>query len=188
LTPREVLASTTDPRAPFAQRTDLGWTIVGGIETASTWCQTAAPTQGRSTVVLKTRAKEVFTLNDYIQPSYLLNDDHPEETKQSYQDFRFLTKLTKEIRESDGHYMMPLPFKEENTTLPDNKVVAERRLEHLKRKLARDPVFKNDYVKFMEDMIEAMLRRFQLITNNVKLVKGGTFHTMGFTTRRSQAR
>ncbi|KAL6473875.1 hypothetical protein MHYP_G00174360 [Metynnis hypsauchen] len=48
---------------------------------------------------------------------------------------------------------MPLPFKV-RPHLPDNKKLALARLKHLKRKLDRDPKFKNDYVKFMEGVFK----------------------------------
>lgn len=47
--------------------------------------------------------------------------------------------------------MLPLPFRL-CPHLPDNKRVALVRLKQLKWKLDRDPKFKNDYVRFMEDV------------------------------------
>lgn len=48
---------------------------------------------------------------------------------------------------------MPLPFKA-RPQMPDNKRLALVRLKHLKRKLDRDPNFKNDYMNFMEGVFK----------------------------------
>ena len=48
---------------------------------------------------------------------------------------------------------MPLPFKERPYML-DNRTLAEIRLNHLKRRLSRDERYKEDYVKYMSDIIE----------------------------------
>ena len=48
---------------------------------------------------------------------------------------------------------MPLPFKE-RPNLPDNRQLAIVRLNHLKRKLSRDERCKEQYIKFVEDVIE----------------------------------
>ncbi|XP_039547061.1 uncharacterized protein LOC120492841 [Pimephales promelas] len=46
---------------------------------------------------------------------------------------------------------MPLPFKI-RPQLPNNRSLALGRLKHLKRKLDKNPQFRQDYVKFMEDV------------------------------------
>lgn len=54
-------------------------------------------------------------------------------------------------RTRNGHYEMPLPFKE-RPVLPDNHSMALTRLEHLKRKFLKDSRYK-DYVKFMNEVL-----------------------------------
>ncbi|XP_037394566.1 uncharacterized protein LOC119263501 [Pygocentrus nattereri] len=62
--------------------------------------------------------------------------------------------LKEGIRQNEhGHLEMPLPFKV-RPHLPDNKKLALARLKHLKRKLDRDPKFKNDYARFMEGVFK----------------------------------
>lgn len=48
---------------------------------------------------------------------------------------------------------MPLPFKD-RPSLPYNKNSAMIRLNHLKRKLQKDERYKEQYIKFMEEVIE----------------------------------
>ena len=47
----------------------------------------------------------------------------------SQEDRRFLTLLDQGISFQNGHYEMPLPFKNENPILPNNKPLAIRRLQ-----------------------------------------------------------
>lgn len=48
---------------------------------------------------------------------------------------------------------MPLPFRE-RPQLPNNKHLATVRARHLKRKLDKNPRYKEDYVKFMDGVFE----------------------------------
>ena len=49
---------------------------------------------------------------------------------------------------------MPLPFKQESVTLPDNKEVALNHLSKLKRRLKTDSKYQKDYLGFMTNLIE----------------------------------
>ena len=52
----------------------------------------------------------------------------------------------------NGHYEMPLSLKE-RPILPDNHSMALIRLEHLKRKVLKDPKYREDYVKFLDEVL-----------------------------------
>ena len=52
----------------------------------------------------------------------------------------------------NGHYEMPLPFKD-RSILPDNHLMASIHLEHLKGKFLKDSKYKEDYVKFMNEVL-----------------------------------
>ena len=49
---------------------------------------------------------------------------------------------------------MPLPFKDDNIHLPNNKALALERLHQLKRRLQRDINYREDYLSFMNDLFE----------------------------------
>lgn len=71
----------------------------------------------------------------------------------SQEDLVFLDKLQQGIKRTEqGHYEMPLPFKE-RLQMPDNRQLAEIRLSQLKRKFTQDEKFKEDYIKYMNDII-----------------------------------
>jgi len=49
---------------------------------------------------------------------------------------------------------MPLPLKEPNTKLPNNRDIAFHHLKQPKRRFASDEKYQNDYVAFMNTIIQ----------------------------------
>ena len=77
------------------------------------------------------------------------------EQPMSLDDKKFMQKMKQGIRqEEDGHYEMPLPFREEEPRMPNNRSLAMHRLAKLKIRLENDEQYRNDYVAFMNDIIE----------------------------------
>ena len=73
----------------------------------------------------------------------------------SQDDLKFMEILSRDIHKNDdGFYEMPLPFKHGRPDLPDNKWMASKRLEQLRKKLKADPQYKEDYRSFVNQMIE----------------------------------
>ena len=103
---------------------------------------------------LKTHTKEILTP---VQVNRLIELDFTE-TKVggcslSYED-RFLSKVNEGIHQRcDGHYEMPLPFKQESIMLPNKKEVALKRLNKLKGRLKSHSNYEADYLAFMSDII-----------------------------------
>ena len=58
------------------------------------------------------------------------------------------------MHRDDSHYEMPLPFKGENIALPNNRPQAEQRLKSLKKRLLSDDKYRQDYVNFMNGIID----------------------------------
>ena len=54
----------------------------------------------------------------------------------------------------DGHYSIAIPWKSSPPDLPNNKSVAIRRLQYLKKKLSNDPDTLLKYSAFMEELLE----------------------------------
>ena len=103
----------------------------------------------------KTKVKEVITPKDVIQMMELDFCDRHVGQSPSQHDRRFLSLLKEGIHQrEDKHYEMPLPFIMDNVPLPNNRVIAIERLQHLKRKLKRDADYQRDYVAFMKDLTE----------------------------------
>ncbi|XP_026015330.1 uncharacterized protein LOC113016608 [Astatotilapia calliptera] len=148
MAPRDVITGGDDE--PYAIRTDLGWSIVGGTST----CPDTSSTAGQCFRVA-VRELPPVTPADAIRILESDFKDAKEDGKPvSQEDILFLDKLKNHIEKNSlGHYEMPLPFKE-RPTLPDNKQLAVIRLSHLKRKLLKDEGYKEQYIKFMEEVIE----------------------------------
>ncbi|XP_077385926.1 uncharacterized protein LOC144023873 [Festucalex cinctus] len=138
LLPREVVSGKVNQ--PYAQRTDLGWSIVGcgspcvdygdaiGIshhmEVRQVTPNIESSTSFRTEVhyVSRIKVKEV-TATEIIK---VLESDFSERAKEenpiSQDDLKFLSKPKESITQKvNGHYEMPLPFREERPELPINK-------------------------------------------------------------------
>ena len=116
LIPREVIAGESNE--PYGINTDLGWSIVGGSSVKSA----------------RSFELSAVTMNDIVR---ILESDFKEnkdDKKTSQEDLQFL-KIMKEVtgRTENGHYEMPLPFKEQ-PLLPDNRSMALTHLDNLKRR------------------------------------------------------
>ncbi|KAK0146795.1 hypothetical protein N1851_013915 [Merluccius polli] len=170
LLPREILSG--EENYPYAQRTDLGWSIIGCSSAASD-CSDAIGTSHRVIVhqvtpimqpsltlrrevhfACKTHVKEINPI-DIIKA---LESDFTEHTTEdmlvSQEDLLFLSKMKEGIRQKeDGHFELPLPFKTGKPDLPDNKLCAVHRLSALERRLRKNEQYFKDYVHFMNDII-----------------------------------
>ena len=81
-------------------------------------------------------------------------DDKKGDHLMSQDGMLFMEKVGHGIhRESDGHYSMPLPFRV-RPSLPNNRGVALRRYNHLKRRFKQNDGYFRDYQKFMDEMME----------------------------------
>ena len=157
LTPREVISTIED--APYAQRTDLGWGIVGTSSLSDQddiTCHRVHtkfdPCIGKASIECVHTAKEMFLMDDSINSevdmSLRLTD------KYSYDDVQFMKTVGSKIyQEPDGHYNLPLPLKDSSIELPNNKSQAVNRLVQLKRRMLKDDKYKKDYTEFMNEII-----------------------------------
>ena len=159
---------------PYAKKTALGWGIVGVVDTPrqhdiaddvtdDVVCnrivvrEVQTGTERRTChFALKTQVKEVINPLQVAKMFTLdFNDGRTEEKCLSFEDRRFLKIVREGIHQrNDGHYEMPLPFKYDTVNLPNNREMALSRLMKLKRRLQSDTQYREDYVAFMEDIIQ----------------------------------
>ena len=71
----------------------------------------------------------------------------------SWEDKKFLNLMSRTTRMVSGHYELPVPFKNDDTTLPNNRYQALQRLEHLKKKFQRNLTFCSHYKEFMNTLM-----------------------------------
>ncbi|XDV25278.1 hypothetical protein PO909_029222 [Leuciscus waleckii] len=170
LLPKEVVFG--EDHQPYAQRTDLGWSIVGHrnptvdygdaigishrivVRQVTPCVEPSLNLRTEVHYVSRTKVKEI-TPSDIIK---VLESDFSERAGEddpvSQEDLKFLAKLRENITQKhNGHYEMPLPFKEERPKLPNNKTCATHRLHCLEDGLKKDQQYYKDYVNFMDDII-----------------------------------
>ena len=170
--PHKVILGNDDD--PYAKKTALGWGIIGVVERTSQddstidiagdiLCNRIVAHEVKTTserrtchFAVKTHVKEIISPLQ-VERMFTLdfNDKGTEEKSLSFEDRRFLKTAKEGIHQrEDGHYEMPLPLRNENVELPNNKDLAMSRLMKLKQKLQSDTQYREDYVGFMQETIE----------------------------------
>lgn len=144
LKPTQVISG--EDSDPYAVKTELGWSIVGS-KTAQASSKDGTGFCHRITV----RELPPITPASVIkalETDFL--DTNIKERNISQEDIQFLQYLNGNIHQNEkGHLEMPLPFRQ-RPQLPNNRHLATIRARHLKRKLDKNPKYKEDYVKFMD--------------------------------------
>lgn len=146
--PWEVINS--EGNGPYAVRTPLGW-VVNGLMNEAT-CEG----HGSHSCITMNRIS-IRDVNALLIKQY--QQDFPElaveeKSEMSVEDKRFMSIMenSKEIR--NGHYYLPLPFKENDITMPNNYQQAHQRVMSLKRKLEKNEQYHREYSTFLEGMLQ----------------------------------
>lgn len=131
---------------PYAVRTLLGWVVNGPLR------------EGTQSKIhpLRVNRISVHNLHEMLIAQY--NTDFSERAceeikEMSIEDKRFLKIADESAKIVDGHYSLKLPFRNDDSALPNNRCIAEQRLQSLKRKFIKNKEFKEEYVTFVTDMI-----------------------------------
>ncbi|XP_028406789.1 uncharacterized protein LOC114529231 [Dendronephthya gigantea] len=158
LRPREVIHG--QDTEPYAVQSILGWYVNGPVSSngdVTVRCNRAHvsnPGKSSGCIVTERNVKEEIAPKTVER---MFESDFSEKEKGlaiSKEDREFLNKVGNGIvHREDSHYEMPLPFKGENVTLPNNRPQAEQRLKGLKKRLLSDDKFRQDYTNFMNDII-----------------------------------
>ena len=171
LEPIQVIPSRGD--GPYAYRTHLGW-VVGSSTLQSSkklsvnkvkvsidngrWpakdVSTGLPSKicfGIENCVkeqgVESPLKEVWNA-DTVEPD-------SERISLSTEDRRFLQIMKNNIKLIDGRYEVPMPFRDEHPSMPNNRGYAIKRAESVKRKLLTDDSHRAEYVQFMSKVIDS---------------------------------
>ena len=140
----------------YAVRTIFGWTMNGPL--------------GRST---RTRSHANFIrsdhgLNQQFQKfcNMEFNDTFTDnKLEMSIEDSRALEMMESSVQLKRGHYEIALPWKTSSPCLPNNRSVAEHRLDLLKRRFVRNPALYSKYSDFMDDLLHKGYARKVPITS-----------------------
>lgn len=134
---------------PYAVKTTLGWTINGPLKKGSI--------SSHGQPIIGAHRISVGQLEELLQQQSrhdFPERQHQERLEMSREDHLFIERVTQSAKLVDGHYSIGLPLRKEDAEFPNNRCVAEQRALSLKRKLNKSPQFREDYVKFMADILE----------------------------------
>ena len=143
LLPREIVIAADDD--PYAVRTILGWGVVGKIKPG---------TSVRSHFAFRTYVKEITPSQIKDMYDHDFNEVSQKGSPYSYEDQKFLKQMRDGIKQDNGHYELPLPFKNDNPKLSNNKSAAIKRFNGLRAKMLKNDQYRKDYLKFMNDLLE----------------------------------
>lgn len=161
-TPFEVATGPTG--SPHATKTRLGWII---------WNLVRQDTPETYVVVNRAQLTAISNIeeNDKLEQlvKHSMNFDFPErliddKRENSVEDNCFLEQVNNTILFENGHYSIALPFKDKNIRFPNNISQGLQRLKGLRSKIIKNPKFKDDYVKFMDNLLaslKVMQKRYQ---------------------------
>jgi hypothetical protein len=165
--PREIIIGNDGD--PCAKSIILGWGVVGTVEPGEnkdvedsqaivnrTLCGEIQVGKDRKVchLAFKAQKKEILSANQVNKMFELDFSDREKGKSLSYEDRLLIKKIEDAVHQRvDGHYEMPLPFKDENIKLPDNRKQAFARLEKLKQRLKNDKKYHLDYSKFVSNTI-----------------------------------
>lgn len=195
---------------PYAQRTDLGWSIVGCSYPADDYSgaigvshitlvhpvmPTVKPTiklKKEVHFVCRTLARDVLPTDKIRALNFDFTDHCAGYNTVSEEDILFLYKIREGVKHNaDRHLKFLFPFKTEYPNLPDNKQYAIHRLFSLEGRLRRNKQYYEDYVHFLSDFISRKdaekVPRSEL-DKKIEKNQHGTFRTMECTTHTNQGR
>ena len=158
--PREVILGKGDD--PYAVRTLLGWGIIGPV---TLYQESQNEDEGAefatcNRIMSREIGNDAPSDLQFIPVAQSKEEVTPYPVKKMFEalskeERKFLTIVGEGIRHcEDGHYEMPLPLRVPNPNLPNNREVAIRRLNQLKKQFVADSKYKEDYTTFMETVIE----------------------------------
>ena len=172
LEPIDFIASKNG--GPYALETVLGWCVVGPIGRSCKRddvisCNRIA-VQDAGTKQLSRYHFEIQKevkdtgISDMMQRMYQLDFIEPRTKFKdlmtnrldeiSYEDKKFLKIMEDQVVKVGKHYETPLPLRNPEMTLPNNRVMAEKRAHYLKRKFQKDELYFSHYKDFMNEIIE----------------------------------
>ncbi|KAJ8020558.1 hypothetical protein HOLleu_40182 [Holothuria leucospilota] len=171
---REVINGDDDQ--PWAHRLDLGWVVIGEVclsgahvrsnlqrpeKKTVTTLFTQVLKKGRPSIQFQSCANMVKVMEgrkfegNTIGQDVFLTTCMDEQIGPSCDEREFSQLMAEEmVKDGNGNWCAPLPFRKERPQLPNNKSQAERRLRSLVNSLDRNERKKGHYFEFMEKIFK----------------------------------
>ena len=79
---------------------------------------------------------------------------YDEKNEMSVEDKRFMEIASSSAFLKDGHYHLPLPFRDKAKVMPENYHTVKERTLHLMKKFKKNKMYAEEYTSFMEDILK----------------------------------
>ena len=119
-------------KQPMGTHTDLRWALSGGIRSDDGGSASVNFTSIGNQLI-HNQLERMFSL-DFCDEKYTDESD----LAHSVDDDRTLSKIKSSTKTINAHYKVALPWRNDRPLLPNNRKLASKRLECLKRKLEKD--------------------------------------------------
>ena len=143
LTPLEVVSGVVGTHSPYATRTILGWAVNGPLNRLN-GSHTAQVNFTQSCTPLEMQLEKLWSLESV--------PDVAGDKQLSTEDRRTLEMWEQSIHLSDGHYELPIPFRQHPSVLANNREMILRRLQSLHTKLLHKPELHEQYCASINHM------------------------------------
>ena len=148
------------PGGPFAQKLDLGWTIIGEVCLGKLHMKEKVnvnkiyvSSTGRPSLFEQCGSR--FFVKDLAYDPIFVQDPNDDKPGLSIEDRVFLSQMDISFEKAlSGMWIAPLPFKSDRQRLPNNRSEALRRANSLIKNLKRNPSKKAHMVEFMHKIFE----------------------------------
>ena len=127
-----------EPNEPFAIRSRLGWSILGGSVKCSKKNEFNLNHFSCEEISLSHQVEDIWRVESY--PTEKLSPK-----SMSIEDRKAMKIIETTMSKVDDHYQMGLLWKMDDPSLPFNRASGEIRLQHLKTRSSRDPNLKSKY-------------------------------------------
>ena len=93
--------------------------------------------------------------HDFSEPEFVGTSTMLKYGEVSRKNKKFIEIFKRGTLKKDNPYVIPLPFRDPNLMLPNNKKQAIQRLMGLKRRFMKDSKFFQDYLEFMDNLLRS---------------------------------
>ncbi|XP_068210502.1 uncharacterized protein [Palaemon carinicauda] len=154
LQPLEVVP--TSGYGPFAVRYLHGWTVNGPVHVKVSSNGVSCHRLLVSDDQHVTDCITVESIRKYFELDFSERDlgSVPDERGLSFEDTRFVKRCQDDIEFRDGHFQLPMPFRDRNVNLPRIKKQAVSRAKWQRRKMKNSEDYRQQYTAFMDKLFE----------------------------------
>ncbi|XP_068203742.1 uncharacterized protein [Palaemon carinicauda] len=141
---------------PFAVRYLHGWTVNRPLHVKVSSNGVSCHRLLVSDVQHVTDCITVESIRKYFELDFSERDlgSVPDECGLSFEDTRFVKRCQDYIEFRDGHFQLPMPFRDRNVNLPNNKKQAVSRAKWQRRKMKNSEDYRQQYTAFMDKLFE----------------------------------